>query len=58
VLLAVLLLVAVLRVTQTAGISGLAEVKISPGVGAFAYLITAAVVTAGAALKAREERLF
>jgi hypothetical protein len=57
-LLALLLLIAVLRVTQTAGFAGLAEVKISPGVGAFAYLITAAVVTAGAMLKAREERLF
>jgi hypothetical protein len=57
-LLSVLLVVAVLRVSQTAGFAGVAEIKISPGIGAFAYLITAAVVTAGAVVKAREERLF
>jgi hypothetical protein len=58
VLLSLLLLVTVLRGSQTAGFGGIAEFKISPGIGAFAYLLTAAVVTGGAVLKAREVRLF
>jgi hypothetical protein len=58
VLMSLLLLMAALRGSQSAGIPGVAEISASPGIGSFLYLITAIAITAGGVLKAKEERLF